>query len=34
MEILVISDTTEYILEGLLASGRENPEMQGGGGKA
>ena len=34
MEILVISDTTEYILEGLLASGRENPETRGGGGKA
>ena len=34
MEIIVISDTTEYILEGLLASGRENPETQGSGGKA
>ena len=34
LEILVISDTTEYILEGLLASGREKPERPGSGGNA
>ncbi len=34
LEILVISDTTEYILEGLLASGREKPEQPGSGGNA